>query len=167
MKSIELKQNAAENNDTAAQHQQATDDIITESRKKYNTEIDVKNVAGELKRFRNWVNFRLVPKGKTGEFSKVPYTPKTDFKASSTNPKGWRDFETAFQASKATNFEIGCGFVLTNSPFAGVDIDGCIDENGEISKQALEIVNGKRVLVVAQRILGSFLQRTLTEHIGN
>ena len=59
------------------------------------------------------------PKSHSG-ISKKPVNPKTGGLAQSNNPETWSDFETAVRQSGKYS---GIGFMFSNSPFFGVDLD--------------------------------------------
>jgi len=75
----------------------------------------------ELKEYHNWVCWRT--EERDGNLTKVPYHPG-GWKASSTDPGTWVTYE---QAQAAAAEYDGIGFVFTNSPFAGVDLDHVLD----------------------------------------
>ena len=94
------------------------------------------NIPGELKARPQWVAWRAV-----GEKpDKVPYSAKTGRRASSTDLLTWGTFEEALEAYENGDFA-GLGFVFSSAdPYTGIDLDNCVDENGEIVGWALEIV---------------------------
>jgi len=74
-----------------------------------------------------WVCWRL--EERKGEMTKVPYTPGTLRRASSTDLMTWRTFSEALEAYE--RFEPpydGIGYVFCSAdPFCGIDLDGCRD----------------------------------------
>lgn len=94
------------------------------------------NIPQEMRAFKNWVCFKLEPRGKDGKLSKVPYNPLTGHMAKSNDPNTWVAFNDVIDFMDRFD---GIGFQFTNSPFVGVDIDHCI-ENGTMTAQAMEIV---------------------------
>lgn len=85
----------------------------------------------ELKNTKQWIC----------HLNKVPKSPLYNGNASPTEPKTWGTYEQAVKACKEYNYS-GIGFVFTaESDFCGIDIDHCINENGEINKNALDIVS--------------------------
>lgn len=94
------------------------------------------NIPQEMRAFKNWICFKLEPRGKDGKLSKVPYNPLTGHMAKSNAPNTWVTFNDAINFMDRFD---GIGFQFTNSPFVGVDIDHCI-ENGKMTAQAMEIV---------------------------
>ena len=95
------------------------------------------NMPDEIKIRPQWVNWRLEERG--GDLTKVPYTPGTEHRASSTDLTSWGTFEDALDALDRYH---GIGFVLSSGdPYVGVDLDGCVDpETGEIEPWATRIV---------------------------
>lgn len=74
-----------------------------------------------MRKLPNWVCFRLAKRD--GRLTKIPYDPKTGGKAKSNTPATWATFE---QAQAAAGKYDGVGFMLTQSPIVGVDIDHCM-----------------------------------------
>ena len=100
------------------------------------------NIPDILKAYKNFVLWRLEKeidkKTRVIKFKKPPYTTG-GYLASKTNPATWATYEEAVKAYNTGKFD-GIGFVLTDTPFVGIDIDHCIDENGEISTEAIDII---------------------------
>jgi putative DNA primase/helicase len=93
------------------------------------------NIPGELKARPQWVLWRAV-----GEKpDKVPYSARTGRRASSTDLLTWGTFQEALEAYKNGEYA-GLGFVFSSAdPYTGIDLDDCVDEDGEIALWALEI----------------------------
>jgi primase-polymerase (primpol)-like protein len=89
----------------------------------------------------------------------VPFDPKTGLRADSTNPSTWSGLKTARRTFAAGGFA-GIGFVLSKphnvvrtttgeflrrceaaNPFTGIDLDDCIDADGNLAAWAQIIVN--------------------------
>lgn len=78
-------------------------------------------IPQELKGYKNWVCWQAYPDPKSHSgISKKPVNPKTGGLAQSNNPDTWSDFETAVRQSGKYS---GIGFMFSNSPFFGVDLD--------------------------------------------
>lgn len=78
-------------------------------------------IPQELKDYKNWVCWQAYPDPKSHSgISKKPVNPKTGGLAQSNNPDAWSDFETAVRQSGKYS---GIGFMFSNSPFFGVDLD--------------------------------------------
>jgi primase-polymerase (primpol)-like protein len=99
------------------------------------------NIPKELTERPQWVCWRYEARG--GKKSKVPYTPGTLRRASSTDLMTWRTFSEALAAyERAEPPYDGVGFVFSSAdPFAGIDLDGCRDpESGVIEPWADKII---------------------------
>jgi putative DNA primase/helicase len=97
--------------------------------------VRTENIPEELKVRPQWVVWHAV-----GEKpDKVPYSAMTGRKASSTDLLTWSTFEEVVEAYENGEYA-GLGFVFcSGDPYTGVDLDGCVDETGEIASWALEI----------------------------
>jgi putative DNA primase/helicase len=97
--------------------------------------VKVENIPEELKERPQWLVWKAV-----GEKpDKVPYSAKTGRKASSTDLMTWSTFEEAVEAYEDGEYA-GLGFVFSSAdPYTGIDLDTCVDEDGEIALWAFEI----------------------------
>ncbi len=77
-----------------------------------------------------------------GKPTKVPYSPRTGARASSTDPETWGCYEEALAACEKHGYG-GIGFVFTpEDDLCGVDLDGCLDpQTGEMEGWAQEIID--------------------------
>src|SRR3712207_634873 len=98
--------------------------------------VKAENIPEELRVRPQWVVWKAV-----GEKpDKVPYSAMTGRNASSTDLLTWSTFEEALKACDNGEYA-GLGFVFcSGDPYTGVDLDDCVDEDGEIALWALEIV---------------------------
>jgi putative DNA primase/helicase len=97
--------------------------------------VKAENIPGELKARTQWVVWRAVG----DKPDKVPYSARTGRKASSTDLMTWSTFPEALEAYEDGEYG-GLGFVFcSGDPYTGVDLDDCVNENGEIALWALEI----------------------------
>ena len=96
-------------------------------------------IPAELKARPQWVNWRL--EERIGDFTKVPYTPWSHEKASSTDLLTWGTFGNALTALQTGRYD-GIGFVFSSGdPYCGVDLDGCRNpETGEVDAWAQKII---------------------------
>ena len=103
----------------------------------------IENIPHQLTERPQWVCWRL--KMRDGKPTKVPYTPGTERRASSTDLMTWRTFEEALEAYEASEPMAydGIGFVFSSAdPFVGIDLDDCRDpETGEIAPWAQKIID--------------------------
>ncbi len=98
--------------------------------------VKLENIPEELKARPQWVVWKAVGQ----KPDKVPYSAKTGRKASSTDLMTWSTFEEALEAFEDGEYA-GLGFVFSSAdPYTGVDLDNCVNEDGEIAGWALEIV---------------------------
>jgi len=105
-----------------------------------NTQDFVKNVPPEMRNQKNWVAWILKQKkDNPSKMDKVPVNAVTKGLAQSNNPETWCKFSIAVEYAEKHNLN-GIGFMLS-PPFVGIDIDHCIDENGELSPMASEILS--------------------------
>jgi putative DNA primase/helicase len=99
--------------------------------------VRAESIPRELRARRQWVNWRLEKRG--DKSTKVPYTPDTGRKASSTDPMTWGTFDKAIDVLEDYD---GVGFVFCSmDPYTGIDLDHCRDpQTGEIEPWAQRIV---------------------------
>lgn len=92
-------------------------------------------VPAELKALRQWVVWK--EEKRDGKPTKVPYQI-SDNHAQANNPETWTDFNAVIQRS---GHFAGVGFVFRDSdPYCGIDLDNCMDEDGNIKSWAQPIV---------------------------
>ena len=90
---------------------------------------DRKQIPDELKGVPHWVRWERTAGGR-----KMPR--QADGRAASvTDPDTWGTFEEV----SAGGYAGGVGFVLTGSPYMGIDIDDCMD-GGRMERKALAVV---------------------------
>jgi putative DNA primase/helicase len=97
--------------------------------------VKAESIPEELKVRPQWVVWKAV-----GEKpDKVPYSARTGCKASSTDLMTWSTFEVASEAYENGEYA-GLGFnFCSGDPYTGVDLDGCVDQDGQIADWAFEI----------------------------
>jgi putative DNA primase/helicase len=102
---------------------------------------NAEGVPRELKRRPQWVVWKLELRGE--KRTKVPYTPGTNARASSTDLMTWRTFPEALAAFEEGADYDGIGFVFSSAdPYVGVDLDNCRDpESGELEPWAQKIIS--------------------------
>ena len=93
----------------------------------------------DIRDLRQWLVWRS--EGRDGKPTKIPYSPLTGARASSTDPETWTGYQEAVNVCKERGYG-GIGFVFTaEDDLCGVDLDGCLDpETGEIEPWAWEII---------------------------
>jgi len=102
----------------------------------------VENIPKQLTERPQWVCWRL--EERDDKETKVPYTPGTLRRASSTDLMTWRTFSEAlgaYERSEPPYDGIGYAFCSAD-PFVGIDLDKCRDpEDGEITEWAQKIID--------------------------
>lgn len=98
-----------------------------------------KNIPEALKTRNQWVCYELVYDNEKGKSSKIPKNPHNGYNAKSNDSATWSDFETAVKAENFYRLS-GIGFVLGGGIF-GIDLDDAIDESGNLTKEAADIVS--------------------------
>src|SRR5215204_2271305 len=93
-----------------------------------------------IRDLRQWICWRS--EERDGKLTKIPYSPLTGSRASSTNPNTWAGYSEAVAAYKKGGFN-GLGFVFNKmDEFVGVDLDHCLHpETGEVEPWAREIID--------------------------
>lgn len=137
-------------------------------------------IPQELKQLPNWICWRAEPNPKSHSgISKVPINPKTGYKASSTSPDTWTDFETAVKMSDKFS---GIGFCFQNSPYFGVDLDDMPNDiadfkNGKTDNIVAEFVNtlqsyaeysqsGNGIHIICKGVLPEGRRKNKLENVG-
>lgn len=88
-------------------------------------------IPTEFKHYKQWVSWK--PVEKEGKITKIP-TTRDNRNASTTNPDTWDTWENIKNCERQ-------GFVFTkDDPFIFIDLDDCIDENGNLEPWAERIV---------------------------
>ena len=100
----------------------------------------IENIPDVLRRRPQWVNWRYEERGQKKP-TKVPYSPGTSRKASTTDLLTWGTFEEAVEALESGSYA-GMGFVFCSAdPFVGIDVDNCRNpETGEVDPQVLDLI---------------------------
>lgn len=111
------------------------------------------SVPQELKQTSNWVCWKSEQLS-TGKISKKPINPMTGGYAQSNNSKTWSDFPTALRESKKYS---GLGFMFSESPYFGIDLDHMEDAITDFN-------NGSTENVIAEFIhtLGSYAEYSVS-----
>lgn len=82
-----------------------------------------------MKKYKNWVCHR----------NKIPIDPNTGQAAKSNDPNTWGTYEQAKMLMECDKSISGLGFMFSNTPYVGIDIDHCI-QNKKFSELAREII---------------------------
>jgi putative DNA primase/helicase len=98
--------------------------------------VKVESIPEELRARPQWVVWKAVG----DKPDKVPYSARTGRRASSTDLLTWSTFQEALETYENGEYG-GLGFVFSSAdPYTGIDLDDCVDGDGEIAGWALEIV---------------------------
>lgn len=98
--------------------------------------VNVDDIPEELTVRPQWVDWKL--EGERPD--KVPYSPRTGRRASSTDLLTWGTFAEASEALETGAYS-GLGFMFsTADPYTGIDLDNCVNpDTGKITSWAMEI----------------------------
>jgi putative DNA primase/helicase len=102
----------------------------------------IQNIPEQLTERPQWVCWRT--EERDGKQTKVPYTPGTERRASSTDLMTWRTFSEALDAYEAGEPPYdGIGFVFCSAdPYVGIDLDRCRDPlTGDLEPWAQKIID--------------------------
>lgn len=98
----------------------------------------------ELKKYPNWVAFRLINEAGQPKPRKKPFNPRTGKGAMANNPATWATFEQAVSFAEREGLfrdnSGGIGFELGNSPYVVIDLDHVVKPDGTLTYYAREIV---------------------------
>jgi putative DNA primase/helicase len=102
---------------------------------------NTENIPDRLTERPQWVCWRL--ETRDGKPTKVPYTPGTERRASTTDLMTWATFDEALAAYESGEPPYdGIGFVFCSAdPFVGIDLDDCRNsESGAVEPWARDII---------------------------
>lgn len=98
--------------------------------------VNKESIPDFLKEKEKWIVWKQVTKN--GEPTKIPFNPHTGKGASTTEPKHWTDFKTAYKYYNASDCD-GLGFVFSNEDnIVGVDLDHCRDKKKGILEEPFD-----------------------------
>lgn len=101
--------------------------------------LDPTRIPAALRERSQWVCWKYITRG--GKQTKCPVNARGGGLADSTDPATWASFDEVVAAWKAGGYA-GIGYVFTaDGPFAGIDLDGCIDDAGNIVSTARQIID--------------------------
>lgn len=117
------------------------------------TIVSVDAIPDDLKSMNHWVTWRY--ETRDGKVTKPPYQAGNKYHAKSNDPRTWATFDAALRDYNGGQKD-GIGFVFTDTPLCGTDldhcikIDDCISPDGTLTEQAFKIVES----------LNSYTERT-------
>jgi len=89
------------------------------------------NVPNCLRNLAHWVCWKYIER--SGKSTKCPVNAVHGWNASSTDPNSWCTFDEAFASYQKSDTLAGVGFVFSaDDPFCGIDLDDCIDAEGNL-----------------------------------
>jgi putative DNA primase/helicase len=101
--------------------------------------LDPTRIPAALRERSQWVCWKYITRG--GKQTKCPVNARGGGRADSTDPATWASFDEVVAAWKTGGYA-GIGYVFTaDGPFAGIDLDGCIDDAGNIVSAARQIID--------------------------
>lgn len=105
------------------------------------TQVTIESIPADLKGRKQWVLWRYEQIDRNQKPKKVPIDPRTDRRASISDPTTWADFNTTCAALEHGEYH-GMGFVFTkNDRYCGIDLDNCRNpETGVIEPSAQEVI---------------------------
>ena len=100
-------------------------------------------IPAALRALDRWAPWKAVWSEKRRKFDKIPCQPN-GYGLSTANPDRWLSFDAALTAYQA-NLDLfaGVGFVTTGlTDLVGIDLDGCVADDGTVAPWAQEVVDG-------------------------
>lgn len=96
-----------------------------------NRDIRIEAIPPSLFEQPQWVCWKSIPRP-NGKPTKLPFNALKGRNADPTDPNTWTTFENALNAFKLNTSYAGIGYVfLESDPYTGIDLDDCLDEQGE------------------------------------
>lgn len=115
------------------------------------------NVPEEMRQRPNWVVVRTRQNDTTGRLDKFLLNVKTGKFAESDNPETWTDFETACEYAREHG-GVALAYALDGKDkIACIDVDGCIDEKGNLSEAALDLIEKSKGTYCEKSVSGKGL----------
>lgn len=108
--------------------------------------LNVAAIPLEMRELPNWIGWVYAWKegsgDKPGKFTKEPRIVRGDGqrRASSTDGDTWSRFADALRFWREHQWLSGIGFVFTDTPFAGIDLDHKVDDLGDIDPLAISVI---------------------------
>ncbi len=128
----------------------------------------IRNIPEQLQSLDQWVGWQFQDReSPTGPRRiKVPVSTKTGRYAKVNDPSTWTSFKHSLAGydNEESNLD-GIGFVFSrDDPFVGIDLDDCLDEQGNLSTLAQQVItevgsytevspSGKGVKVIAKSLI--------------
>lgn len=100
---------------------------------------DIRNIPEDLRQFGPFCCWAYQDRPGSAKPAKVPYSPRTGERARVDHPEDFASFSEAMAAFQ-TGIYSGIGILITDN-LCAIDIDNCIDDNGQFSPMAADVVN--------------------------
>ena len=101
-------------------------------------EVSFQNIPEEMKQYPHWLVWRLEDVGREKP-NKTPYSVNGGY-GKTNDPNTWGTFEDAVRLYNDGKYN-GIGFVFTDTPFVGIDIDAAVDQGtGRANSEAQDII---------------------------
>lgn len=98
------------------------------------------DIPSQLRTCDQWVCWKYI--WRDNKWSKCPISPIDGSRASSTDPRTWTSVERALARASSDPSMAGIGFVFSKDDlFAGIDLDDCIDDSGQITPAAQALID--------------------------
>jgi Primase C terminal 2 (PriCT-2)/AAA domain len=98
-------------------------------------------IPQQLKELAQWMPYKLVPRPNSSKQSKIP-TNKNGYKASKIDKRNWLTFEECISTYQGNTSKFdGIGFCPNNAELIFIDIDDCIDSDGNLDSRARDLVD--------------------------
>lgn len=102
--------------------------------------LNLEAVPSELKEREQWVLWKR--EKRHGKVTKVLLNCRNGRPAESDAPETWSRFEDAVEGLTVFGEADGIGFVFSaDDPYVGIDLDSCVDADGEIATWARDLIN--------------------------
>ncbi len=111
-------------------------ELLTRHAEASRERFEIQGMLSQLQPYPNFVVWRYTLLN--GQRKKPPFNPKTHEAASPTDSRSWGTLESALNAVAKGKFQ-DIGFMLSQSPFSGIDLDHCI-EAGSIQPWSQAII---------------------------
>lgn len=100
-------------------------------------------IPPKLRQCERFVVWKWTWKDDKGKWDKPPIDPKTGREIDQTDPANWMKFEQARRAARKRGDGIGIALGSQDNRLGivGVDLDDCIDDRGDLTAKAREIVD--------------------------
>lgn len=100
---------------------------------------NIQNIPEDLRQHGLFCCWAYQDRPGSAKPAKVPYSPKTGERARVDHPEDFAPLDEAMAAFQSSSYS-GIGILITGN-LCAIDIDGCIEDNGQLSPMAADVVN--------------------------